>query len=111
MKNLECLLFLDQRNKETQTLIYQIQNRNVINDSQKLIYFLDNIRQNNNLIFEGFNCKYELLIFFIAINYDVFTRRYYNGEFFELLQINENIIKKYFKQYYDYKNVYKEMKK
>ena len=110
MKNLECLLFLDQRNKETQTLIYQIQNRNVINDSQKLIYFLDNIRQNNSLIFEGFNCKYELLIFFIAINYDVFTRRYYNGEFFELLQINENVIKKYFKQYYDYKNVYKEFK-
>ena len=57
MKNLECLLFLDQRNRETQTLIDQIRNRNVINDSQKLILFLDNIRQNNNLIFEGFNCN------------------------------------------------------
>ena len=57
MKNLECLLFLDQRNRETQTLINQIRNRNIINDSQKLILFLDNIRQNNNLIFEGFNCN------------------------------------------------------
>ena len=110
MKNLECLLFLDQRNRETQTLINQIRNRNIINDSQKLILFLDNIRQNNNLIFEGFNCQLELLIFFIAINYDVFTKRYYNGEFFEILELNENIIKKYFKQCYEYKNVYKDFK-
>ena len=110
MKNLECLLFLDQRNKETQALINQVQNRNIINDSQKLILFLDNIRQNNNLIFEGFNCKPEILEFFIAINYDVFTKRYYNGEFFELLEINENIIKKYFSKSYEYKNVYKDFK-
>ena len=49
---------------------------------KKIIYFLDNIRQNNNLMFEGINCKFELLVFLIIINYDVFTRRYYNGEFF-----------------------------
>ena len=110
MKNLECLLFLDQRNKETETIISQVKNRYVLDDSKKLILFLDNIRQNNNLIFEGINCKCELLEFFIAINYDVFTRRYYNGEFFELLQINENIIKKFFSQNYDYKKVYKDFK-
>ena len=110
MKNLECLLFLDQRNKETETIISQVQNRYVIDDSKKLILFLDNIRQNNNLMFEGINCKFELLVFLIIINYDVFTRRYYNGEFFELLQINENIIKKYFSQNFDYKKVYKDIK-
>ena len=110
MKNLDCVIFFEQRNKETEALINQIQTRNVINDSKKLILFLDSIRKNNSLILEGINSKMELLVLFIDINYDIFIRSYNNGEFFEIFQINENIIKNYFSPDFDYKNIYNDFK-
>ena len=69
---------------------------------------MDNIRQNNNLIFEGIIGKFEILQFLIDINYEVFIKRYYNGEFIEILQMNEDIIKKYLSPDFNYSKFYKD---
>jgi hypothetical protein len=110
MKNLDCVIFLEQKNRETETMLKQIQSRNVINDSKKLILFLDSIRQNNSLIFEGINFKFELLELFIDINSKVFKKRYRDGEFFQIFQTNEDIIKKYISPDFSYSIVYKDFK-
>lgn len=110
MQNLDCVIFLEQKNRETETMLKQIQSRNVINDSKKLILFLDSIRQNNSLIFEGINFKFELLELFIDINSKVFKKRYRDGEFFQIFQTNEDIIKKYISPDFSYSIVYKDFK-
>ena len=72
--------------------------------------FLDSIRQNNSLIFEGINFKFELLELFIDINSKVFKKRYRDGEFFQIFQSNEDIIKKYISPDFSYSIVYKDFK-
>jgi hypothetical protein len=77
--------------------------------SEKLILFFENIKKNKNLIFEGINPKYELFYFFIAMNYSIFKKSYFNNEFFIFIKINEEIIKKYISPNFNYSDIYKEL--
>ena len=110
MKNLRSKLFYSERNKKTTILINNIKNKHIIEDSKKLVLFLEKIKSNTNLIFEGIICKMELLYFFILVNYDNFMKKFYNNELLILLKINESIIKKYFSESFDYSKLYEEFK-
>ena len=110
LKNLRSKLFYSERNKKTTILINNIKNKHIIEDSKKLVLFLEKIKSNTNLIFEGIICKMELLYFFILVNYDNFMKKFYNNELLILLKINESIIKKYFSESFDYSKLYEEFK-
>ena len=109
LKILKRILFYSERNKETLTYINNINNRQLMPDSEKLILFLENINKNKNLIFEGIIPKYELFYFFIAMNYSIFKKSYFNNEFFIFIKINEEIIKKYIFPNFNYSDLYKEL--
>lgn len=79
LKILKRILFYSERNNETLTYINNTNKRQLMPDSEKLILFFENIKKNKNLIFEGINPKYELFYFFIAINYSIFKKSYFNN--------------------------------
>ena len=106
---LESMLFYSERNIETSRMISKVKNRQFIKDSEKLILFFESIKKNNNLILEGINGKFNLLYLFILFNYSVFKKKFFNKDFFVFLKINEEIIKKYFSQSFDYLKIYKEI--
>ena len=86
LKTLESILFYSERNNETMTIISKAKKREFIKDSEKLILFLENIKQNKNLIFEGINCKFELLYFFILVNYSVLKKNFLIMNFLSFLK-------------------------
>ena len=108
-KLLGRILFYSERNSETSKYINQVNNKQLMQDSEKLILFLENIQKNKNLIFEGINCKPELFIYFITMNYSIFKKSYFNNEFFLFIKINEEIIKKYISKNFNYSEIYKEL--
>ena len=109
LKILKRILFYSERNNETLTYINNTNKRQLMPDSEKLILFFENIKKNKNLIFEGINPKYELFYFFIAMNYSIFKKSYFNNEFFIFIKINEEIIKKYISPNFNYSDIYKEL--
>ena len=109
LKILKRILFYSERNNETLTYINNTNKRQLMPDSEKLILFFENIQKNKNLIFEGINPKYELFYFFIAMNYSIFKKSYFNNEFFIFIKINEEIIKKYISPNFNYSDIYKEL--
>ena len=80
--NLEGLIYYTKRNTETFNLINQVQNNKFIKDSQQLILLYESIKKNENLIFEGINGKFQLLYFFIAVNYSIFNKNFVIMNFF-----------------------------
>ena len=108
--NLEGLIYYTKRNTETINLINQVQNNKFIKDSQQLILLYESIKKNENLIFEGINGKFQLLYFFIAVNYSIFNKNFCHNEFFQFLKINTAIIKEYFSDKFDYVKAYNDFK-
>ena len=87
----------------------------LINNKSKEINILienyETIRLNETKILEGINNKYELFLLFVAVNNNVFQKNYYGTKFFNFLEINENIIKEYFGENIQYKEIFEKFNK
>ena len=71
-----------------------------------LIECYEKIRLNETKMLEGINNKYELFLLFVFVNNNVFQRQYYGTKFFNFLEINENLIKEYFGENIQYKEIF-----
>ena len=71
-----------------------------------LIEWYEKIRLNETKMLEGINNKYELFLLFVVINNYAFQKQYYGTKFFTFLEINENLIKEYFGENIQYKEIF-----
>ena len=71
-----------------------------------LIECYEKIRLNEIKILEGINNKYELFLLFVIVNNSVFHKDYFGKKFFNFLEINENLIKEYFGENIQYKEIF-----
>ena len=71
-----------------------------------LIECYEKIRLNETKMLEGINNKYELFLLFVVVNNNVFQKQYYGTKFFNFLEINENLIKEYFGENIQYKEIF-----
>ena len=102
LNNLKCILFYSNRNEAITKIFNNVRNKNLASDSKKLNLFLENIKHNQSLIFQGIKCKIELLYLFISINHYVFQKNYHDDKFLLILSLNEIIIRQYFSYNFNY---------
>ena len=110
LKIIQTNLFSSERNTQATTIITKVKKKEINKDNKNLIIFFEKIRENEINFFEGVQNKNELLNLFIIINNKVFHKSYCGEPFFNFLKTNENLIKQYFIESFDYKEIFKKYK-
>ena len=107
LQNLKIILFYSNRISETTTIVNNINKQKSSNSSKLLNLQLEQIKQNENLIFQNINCKYELIYLYIIVNNIELKSKFWH-KFLNFLLLNESIIQSYISKNFNHTKIFQE---